>query len=184
VELENQTSVRREDSKKPSSSEPDPHECSSEDLSTSILTPSTLDDWTDVGGQGRFPAMNHLENLQKTDRYNLELCESLAVDLLDTIYIMRPTASPSQPSDDSDGRVLLRHACKVLKEEKTARSHNINIAHINESDVSPPEKENDFKPISFPVIDAMNSEITDRDIATLVFEWTTIDKFNGFNRVR
>jgi hypothetical protein len=87
VELENQTSVRREDSKKPSSSEPDPHECSSEDLSTSILTPSTLDDWTDVGGQGRFPAMNHLENLQKTDRYNLELCESLAVDLLDTIYI-------------------------------------------------------------------------------------------------
>jgi hypothetical protein len=106
------------------------------------------------------------------------------VRALNALYIAIPTASPSQSSDDSDGRVLLRHARKVLKEEKTARLHNSNVVHIDECDISPPEKGNDLKPISFPVIDAMNSEITDRDIATLVFEWTTIDKFNEFSRVR
>ncbi|KAH0292966.1 hypothetical protein M436DRAFT_78283 [Aureobasidium namibiae CBS 147.97] len=37
--------------------------------------------------------------------------------------------------------------------------------------------------VSIPIIDAMSAEITDRDIATLVFKWTTLDKFNEFSRV-
>ena len=40
------------------------------------------------------------------------------------------------------------------------------------------------KHVSIPIIDAMGAETTDRDIATLVFKWTTLDKFHGFNRVR
>jgi len=41
-----------------------------------------------------------------------------------------------------------------------------------------------LKHVSIPIIDAMGAETTDRDIATLVFKWTTLDKFHGFNRVR
>jgi hypothetical protein len=106
------------------------------------------------------------------------------VDALNAIYIANPTAGPSKQSDDSAGRVLLRHACKALKEEKTGRTHNINDARIVGTDVLKPEKDNNLTPVSIPIIDAMSPEITDRDIATLVFHWTTIDWFNEFNRVR
>jgi hypothetical protein len=183
VELENWISVRRVDTKKPSSPEANSQECSSEDSCTSTLTPPTLDDWIDVGGQGRSPVNNHSGNLQKTDRYNIELCESQVVDLLNTLYLTCPTASSSQPSY-SDGRILLHHACKTLIEEKTGRTYSVNDVHIDEKDISESEKDDNLKPVAIPIIDASSPEITDRDIATLVFEWTTLDEFNGFSRVR
>jgi hypothetical protein len=142
-----------------------------------------LNDWIDVDSQGRSSANDYSEALQKTDHYNIELCESQVVDLLNKLYLTCPTAGPSQPSD-SDGRVLLRHACKTLIEEKTGRVHSINDARSNGKDIAEPEKDNNLKPVSIPIIDAMSPEFTDRDIATLVFHWTTVDNFNGFNRVR
>jgi hypothetical protein len=159
-----------------------------------------LNDWIDVDSQGRSSANDYSEALQKTDHYNIELCESQVVDLLNKLYLTCPTAGPSQPSDsdgrvllrhacktlieEKTGRVLLRHACKTLIEEKTGRVHSINDARSNGKDIAEPEKDNNLKPVSIPIIDAMSPEFTDRDIATLVFHWTTVDNFNGFNRVR
>jgi hypothetical protein len=71
-----------------------------------------------------------------------------------------------------------------LIEEKTGRTYSVNDVHIDEKDISESEKDDNLKPVAIPIIDASSPEITDRDIATLVFEWTTLDEFNGFSRVR
>jgi len=52
---------------------------------------------------------------------------------------------------------------------------------IRESEV---KSKKSLEHVSIPIIDAMSAEITDRDIAALVFKWTILDKFHGFNRVR
>jgi hypothetical protein len=55
---------------------------------------------------------------------------------------------------------------------------------INQKRESQPESDTTLELAFNPIINAMSPEITDRDIATLGFHWTTVDKFNGFNRVR
>lgn len=46
-----------------------------------------------------------------------------------------------------------------------------------------PDKDKAVSHPSCSVIDAMSSEITKEDIAILVFHWTTVDKFDAYQRV-
>lgn len=68
--------------------------------------------------------------------------------------------------------------------EKTGHTHSMNDVRINQKRESQPESDTTLELAFNPIINAMSPEITDRDIATLGFHWTTVDKFNGFNRVR
>jgi hypothetical protein len=60
----------------------------------------------------------------------------------------------------------------------------MNDARMNQKRESEPKSDMTLEYASNLIIDAMSPEVTDRDIATLIFHWTTVDKFNGFNRVR
>lgn len=76
------------------------------------------------------------------------------------------------------------YACKIFLKQKTGHIHSMNDARINQKRDPEPESDTTLEYASNAIIDAMSPEITDRDIATLVLHWTTVDKFNGFNRVR
>ena len=67
----------------------------------------------------------------------------------------------------------------ILKED--SKKSLMSTQAMDKSEMKPKKS---LEHVSIPVIDAMSAEITDRDIATLVFKWTTLDKFHGFNRVR
>jgi hypothetical protein len=118
------------------------------------------------------------------DHYDFERCESLAVDLLDALHVTNITTAPSRESHHSHSRTLLYHACRIFLKEKTDRTHSMNDVRISQKRESEPESDTTPEYAFVPIIDAMSPEITDRDIATLVFHWTIVDKFNGFNRVR
>jgi hypothetical protein len=137
------------------------------------------DDWAEIGRKNWSTT-----NDQMVDQYNYNLgrCEGLVLGLLDALYITSTTAGDSKSPEDSRGRVLLRQACKVLMDEKIG--HTQNDSNVGTPEKGTPHLEQDkmFEYVSNPTLDAMSPEITDRDIATLIFEWTTVDKFNEFKR--
>jgi hypothetical protein len=118
------------------------------------------------------------------DHYDFERCESLAVDLLDALNVTSTTTALSRASHHARSRTLLYYACRIFLKQKTGHIHSMNDVRINQKRESEAESDTTPEYAFNPIIDAMSPEVTDRDIATLVFHWTTVDKFNGFNRVR
>jgi hypothetical protein len=97
-------------------------------------------------------------------------------DIIGSTY---PTLSP--------GRVLLRDACEVIYQEITGPVKKIvttpeaNIPAVKGASGSK-EVEAAVK-TSDQVIEAMSPEVSDHDIATLVFHWTHLAVFDGHKRI-
>lgn len=149
------------------------------------MTPSESDDWTDVSRQNPTSADDHEVKPRTADNYvyNLGRCEGIVIGLLDRLYGTNTTSTSLQCLDESRGHKLLRHACKVLIDEKIGHDHDDNGMCTDEKSMPQSEQDKMFIYASHSVIDAMSKEINDRDIATLVFEWTTLDVFDDFKRV-
>ncbi|THY20401.1 hypothetical protein D6D01_06775 [Aureobasidium pullulans] len=111
---------------------------------------------------------------------DLGYCEGLVVGYLESLDIAqtgRETRGPSQLAD-SPGRLLLRNACKALAVEITCP---VDVTETKLESDKNREKKDDKT--SDTIIDAMSPEVTCRDITTLIFHWTTLNRVNGFNRI-
>lgn len=109
---------------------------------------------------------------------NIAYCEGLVVGFLDSLHTTQ-LETRSLYSKDSPGRVLLRDACNPLVKEHTGYTGTVVETRSKDNE----ENHEVGHPLD-SVIDTMSPEITDRDIATLVFHWTMLDKFQGFKRVQ
>ncbi|THW09006.1 hypothetical protein D6D18_08589 [Aureobasidium pullulans] len=148
----------------------------SSDSNAGLLTPS--------GGWSEFHEDDGQEappQYEKSGRSmagtNLAHCEGLVVgylELLDTRHTGPETRAPSHLTD-SPGRLLLRHACKTLANEMAIATET--------EDAEPLSEKKKVDTTSDDIIEAMSASITHRDIATLIFHWTTWNKVNGFSRV-
>ncbi|KAH0400275.1 hypothetical protein KCU89_g5353, partial [Aureobasidium melanogenum] len=148
---------------------------SCESAASSMTSP---EDWTEVSSQ----TSSLSERSVMADR-NIAYCEGLVVGFLDSLHTTQ-SETRSLPSKDSPGRVLLRDACKLLVKEHTGYTGTVVETHSKDNEIPHMEEDHEVgHPLDF-VIDTMSPEITDRDIATLIFHWTTLDKFQSFKRVQ
>ncbi|THY94281.1 hypothetical protein D6C92_04959 [Aureobasidium pullulans] len=148
----------------------------SSDSSAGLPTPS--EGWSEVH---QVHGQEALAEDEKSGRLmtgiNLAYCEGLVVgylELLDTRHTGLETRAPSHLAD-SPGRLLLRNACKVLANEVASTAGT--------EDGEPLSEKKKVDTTSDDIIEAMSASITHRDIATLIFHWTTLEKINGFSRV-
>ncbi|KAH0198062.1 hypothetical protein KCU99_g8120, partial [Aureobasidium melanogenum] len=149
---------------------------SSCESAASSMTPP--EEWTEVSSQT--PSLS--ERSVITDR-NIACCEGLVVGFLGSLHTTQ-SETRSLPSKDSPGRVLLRDACKLLVKEHSGYTGTVVGTHSKGNEIPHMEEDQEVgHPLDF-VIDIMSPEIIDRDIATLVFHWTTLDKFQSFERVQ
>ncbi|THX21918.1 hypothetical protein D6D12_09633 [Aureobasidium pullulans] len=149
---------------------------SSSNSSTGTLTPS--EGWSEIGRPAPL-SDDQPAGATLPKGVDLGYCEGLVVGYLESLGIAqtdRQTRVPSQ-LPDSPGRLLLRNACKALAVETTCP---VEVPETKlESDKN---KEKDDK-TSDTIIDAMSPEVSCRDITTLIFHWTTLNRVNGFNRI-
>ncbi|CAD0046025.1 unnamed protein product [Aureobasidium pullulans] len=149
---------------------------SSSNSSTGTLTPS--EGWSEIGRPAPL-SDDQPAGATLPKGVDLGYCEGLVVGYLESLGIAqtdRQTRVPSQ-LPDSPGRLLLRNACKALAVETTCP---VEVPETKlESDKN---KEKDDK-TSDTIIDAMSPEVSCRDITTLIFHWTTLNRVNGFNRM-
>ncbi|THW87811.1 hypothetical protein D6D17_08926 [Aureobasidium pullulans] len=140
---------------------------SSNTSSTGVMTPS--EGWSDIGSEatllliGKGSPVTYL---------NLAHCEGLVLGYLESLDVVQAANKDKSSSKlvDSPGRILLSNAFLGEPEDKR-------------TEVEPKKSEKVGNTLD-EVIETMDPEITNRDIATLVFHWTTLDKFNGFTRVQ
>lgn len=89
-------------------------------------------------------------------------------------------------------RAVIHRTYVLQQNPKKSLSPKADSGKVSEkssgSTLTPPpsdtKQEKNPKHVPIPIIDAMSPEITDRDIATLVFKWTTLEKFNKYKLVR
>lgn len=115
-------------------------------------------------------------------------CEGLVLGYLESLDVVQAANKDKGSSKlvDSPGRILLSNACKVLASEMTGSVDTSTVLDGPEDKRTEVELKKSEKAGNTldEVIETMDPEITDRVIATLVFHWTTLDKFNGFTRVQ
>lgn len=148
---------------------------SSSNSSTGTLTPS--EGWSEIGRPAPLsddqPAVATLPK-----GVDLGYCEGLVVGYLESLDFAqtdRQTRVPSQ-LPDSSGRLLLRNACKALALEIACS------VEVTETKLEPDRNKKKDDKTSDTIIDAMSPEVSCRDITTLIFHWTTLNRVNGFNR--
>ncbi|THZ78530.1 hypothetical protein D6C84_08186 [Aureobasidium pullulans] len=158
-------------------------DCSSNTSSTGVMTPS--EGWSDIDSEATLLPVG--KDFPVTCN-NLAHCEGLVLGYLESLDVVQAANKDKSSSKlvDSPGRILLSNACKVLASEMTG---SIDTSTVLDG---PKDKRTEVEPKKSAkagntldeVIETMDPEITDRVIATLVFHWTTLDKFNGFTRVQ
>ncbi|THW09005.1 hypothetical protein D6D24_08743 [Aureobasidium pullulans] len=158
-------------------------DCSSNTSSTGVMTPS--EGWSDIGSE---VTLLPIRKGSLVTYLNLAHCEGLVLGYLESLDVVQAANKDKSSSKlvDSPGRILLSNACKVLASEMTGSIGTSTVLGEPEdkrTEVEPNKSEKDGNTLD-EVIETMDPEITDRDIATLVFHWTTLDKFNGFTRVQ
>ncbi|TIA13655.1 hypothetical protein D6C81_07087 [Aureobasidium pullulans] len=157
-------------------------DCSSNTSSTGVMTPS--EGWSDIDSEA---TLLHVGKDFPVTCNNLAHCEGLVLGYLESLDVVQAANKDKGSSKlvDSPGRILLSNACKVLASEMTGSIDTSTV--LGEPEDKRTEVEKKFEKAGNTldeVIETMDPEITDRDIATLVFHWTTLDKFNGFTRVQ
>ncbi|TIA42196.1 hypothetical protein D6C78_01309 [Aureobasidium pullulans] len=158
-------------------------DCSSNTSSTGVMTPS--EGWSDIGSEA---TLLPIGKGSPVTYLNLAHCEGLVLGYLESLDVVQAANKDKGSSKlvDSPGRILLSNACKVLASEMTGSvdtSTALGEPEDQRTEVEPKKSEKAGNTLD-EVIETMDLEITDRDIATLVFHWTTLDKFNGFTRVQ
>ncbi|KAG2163924.1 hypothetical protein JADG_003663 [Aureobasidium aubasidani] len=156
---------------------------SSNTSSTGVMTPS--EGWSDIGSEA---TLLPIEKDFPVTYLNLAHCEGLILGYLESLDVVQAEKKDKGSSKlfDSPGPVLLSNACTVLVSEMTGYIDTSTVLSEPEdqrTEVEPKKSEKARNTLD-EVIETMNPGITDRDIATLVFHWTTLDKFNGFTRVQ
>lgn len=157
-------------------------DCSSNTSSTGVMTPS--EGWSDIGSE---VTLLPIRKGSPVTYLNLAHCEGLVLGYLESLDVVQAANKDKSSSKlvDSPGRILLSNACKVLASEITGSIDTSTV--LGEPEDKRTEVEKKFEKARNTldeVIETMDPEITDRDIATLVFHWTTLNKFNGFTRVQ
>jgi len=146
------------------------------------MTPS--EGWSDIGSE---VTLLPIRKGSPVTYLNLAHCEGLVLGYLESLDVVQAANKDKSSSKlvDSPGRILLSNACKVLASEITGSIDTSTV--LGEPEDKRTEVEKKFEKARNTldeVIETMDPEITDRDIATLVFHWTTLNKFNGFTRVQ
>ncbi|THY61838.1 hypothetical protein D6C86_05973 [Aureobasidium pullulans] len=147
-------------------------DCSSNTSSTGVMTPS--EGWSDIGSEA---TLLPIGKGSPVTYLNLAHCEGLVLGYLESLDVVQAANKDKGSSKlvDSPGRILLSNACKVLANEVASTAGT--------EDGEPLSEKKKVDTTSDDIIEAMSASITHRDIATLIFHWTTLEKINGFSRV-
>lgn len=145
--------------------------------STGTLTPS--EGWSEIGGPAPL-SDDQPAGATLPKGVDLGYCEGLVVGYLESLDFAQTDRQARVPSQlpDSPGRLLLRNACKALAIEIASP------VKVIETKLEPDKnKEKKGDKTSDTIIDAMSPEVSCRDITTLIFHWTKLNRVNGFNRM-
>lgn len=162
-------------------------DCSTTVSSAEIMTPSNT--WSDVGSD--IPLISDRHDVAgPTTKKDRKQCEFAVACALESLGIAQVATSSSE-SVGSHGRLLLHKACEMLIEEtrtnppnKTASTDVTGASEVSETNktVESQKIKQDPKTLD-DIIEAMSREISDLDIATLVFHLTILNRFEKYERV-